>query len=116
MSGLPKGFGKLEPLLPQWAWAAEQERNDHRRGSTMAEINAFYKKLEPQMDAIMGYLQGQSLDQAPSDENLNLLYLALMFMEVSTSVEMYQEVDVPLAFPAERYPILSPAVSSYFSP
>ena len=111
---LPDGFSALQPLVDQWAYADEGERNRKRRASSMAEIQSLYDSIRPHMPAVMTYLKGIKLTDTP-EEARPLLYLALMFMEVSTAVEMYQEVDVPESFSAERYNILSPTADDFMT-
>jgi len=111
---LPKQFSSLQPRVDDWALASEAARNVKRRASSMEQIQSYYDELQPQMDPIMAYLNGFTLAETP-DEAKPVLYLALMFMELSTAVELYQEVDVPESFPAERYNILSPDPEHYMT-
>ena len=111
---LPKQFASLQSLVNDWALASETARNTKRRASSMQEIQDYYDAVQPQLDAIMAYLNGFTLAETP-EEAKTVLYLALMFMELSTAVELYQEVDVPEAFPAERYNILSPDPEHYMT-
>ncbi|MCG2633599.1 MAG: hypothetical protein J4A00_01560 [Gammaproteobacteria bacterium] len=111
---LPDQFNEIQPLAEEWAFADEAARNHKRRASSMAEIQGFYDAMRPQMDSAMTYLNGFKLADTP-EEAKTVLYLALMFMEVSTAVEMYQEVDVPESFPAERYNILSPSADHFMT-
>ena len=109
---LPKQFAAMQPLVDDWALASEAARNSKRRASSMQQIQDYYDALQPQMDAVMTYLNGFALAETP-EEAKTVLYLALMFMELSTAVELYQTVDVPESFPAERYNILSPNPEHY---
>ena len=109
---LPDQFAAMQPLVNDWALGSEAARNGKRRASSMQQIQDYYDAVEPQMEAIMTYLNGFTLAETPNVPN-HVLYLALMFMELSTAVELYQTVDVPESFPAERYNILSPHPEHY---
>lgn len=99
---LPQGFEDLETLVPQWACPTERERNAVRRNAKMADLEAYYQKLLPRMEALMTCLGSHPAINPPEDV-ARLAELGLMFVEVASSVEFYREADVPAGFSAERF-------------
>jgi hypothetical protein len=107
---LPDAFGELNCFTEKWALPSEQERNARRRSCTIQEIQIFYDAMLPRMDAIITYLNQSPLDQLPENAK-RLFYLALSFMEVSPSVELFKEPDETGAFDANRFEINEPRFS-----
>ncbi len=107
---LPQQFQELNSLVEKWALTRESERNARRRSSTMEEIQRFYDALLPRMDEIIDYLNQYPLEQLPEDAKW-LFHLALSFMEVSPSVELFGEPDETGAFEAARFSIIEPGVA-----
>ncbi|MFZ2629435.1 MAG: hypothetical protein WAX67_11235 [Rugosibacter sp.] len=104
---LPAGFDDLERYVAGWALDSELLRNRKRISSTMGEITEFYKVMLARMKAVTTHLDQHSIDSLPPAE-VKLLNLALMFMEVSPAVELFNQPTVPDAFPMERFEILQP--------
>ncbi|HKZ80387.1 MAG TPA: hypothetical protein VJ124_19080 [Pyrinomonadaceae bacterium] len=107
---LPDQFQELNSFSERWALATERERNDRRRSSTMEEIQKFYDAILPRMDEIINYLNQYPLDGLPVDAR-RLFYLALSFMEISPSVELFREPDETGAFEATRFKIIEPGLA-----
>ena len=107
---LPDEFQELNCFSERWALPSERQRNERRRSSTMQEIQTFYEAMLPRMDAIITFLNDSPLDQLP-DNAKRLFYLALSFMEVSPSVELFKEPDETGAFDATRFEIIEPEFS-----
>jgi hypothetical protein len=107
---LPVQFQELNSFSEGWALATERERNARRRSSTMEEIQRFYEAMLPRMDEIINYLNQYPLDAMPADAK-RLFYLALSFMEVSPSVELFKEPDETGAFEATRFQIIEPGLA-----
>jgi hypothetical protein len=104
MHALPPGFEDLDQLAAKWARPTEVERNTARRTSSMAELESVYATLLPRMPAIVAALNQRRLpDLDPAERSL--LWMALSFMEVAHSVELFKEPDPSDAFPAGRYAI-----------
>lgn len=104
---LPAGFEDLECFSPGWALDTELQRNTKRISSNMDEITEFYKVMLARMKAVTTHLDQHPIDSLPPAE-AKLLTLALMFMEVSPAVELFNQPTVPDAFPMERFEILQP--------
>ena len=102
---LPPEFAELERFVPEWSIDTEAGRNRHRLAASYEQLQDFYRSLLPHMDAIITRLREQPLD-ALADADQRLLNLALMFMAVAPSVEIFRSVDVPGGFAAERFHIL----------
>ncbi len=107
MTLLPEPFVELEPLVAEWALGSEAQRNYKRRNSDMQVLHDFYNALLPRMEALAEYLRPLAIDQF-SDEQKNLYDLALMFMEMSLSIENFRSPDVPGGFDPDRFHILPP--------
>ena len=104
---LPTAFAHLEPFAKDWAIGAEAARNEKRLASTMPELRAFYNALLPQVEPMIEYLRPLPLGGMAGPEQ-RLLNMALTFMEVAPSIEIFFAVDVPNSFAAERFKILPP--------
>ena len=103
MSTLPKQFSSLEPFVPLWAFATENERSAKRWVSSPAEYKEFYNAAMPQIEAIMAHLDSFPLDAMPAPEK-TLFHLALAFAEAAPHVEMYKAAaEVPNSFAAHRF-------------
>jgi hypothetical protein len=107
MSSLPKEFVDLQRFIADgWARPSEHARLVRRVSSSVAEIKDFYETLLPRMEAIVQYLDRHPLDGVPENDR-PLLYLALAFMDVAPSWEMYKAPDVPEpAYDIERMHIV----------
>ena len=106
-SPLPDRFADLAPWVADWALPAESDRNRYRIACSMETLRRFYDALLPRMDDIIGYLKPIRFeDLTPADRRL--LHLALMFMEVAGSIEVFFAPDVPNSFEPERFRILPP--------
>ncbi|MFN2530908.1 MAG: hypothetical protein ABR555_06400 [Pyrinomonadaceae bacterium] len=99
---LPEAFQDLEEFAAVWSRASERERNRQRLSSSMAEIQALYDALLPRMDAIIGYLNTQPLNNM-SDEARRLFHLSLSLAEIAPAVEFYKQPEVIDGFPPERF-------------
>lgn len=103
-NGLPGGFADIARFAETWALPTEAARNARRRSSSMAELNVFYDAVLPRMRQIISHLNQFELATMPRPEQC-LLDLALSFMEVAMSVEVFKEPDESGAFAAHRYHI-----------
>lgn len=99
---LPAGFQDLEVFVSSWALASERERNRQRLSSSMAEIQALYDALLPQMDQIIGYLNQLPLNDMPAEAR-RLFHLSLSLAEIAPAVEFYKQPEVVDGFPVERF-------------
>ena len=104
---LPVGFEDLESFAQDWAIGGEAARNAKRLSSTMTELRAYYDKLLPKVESIVGYLRPRPLGNL-AEPDRRLLNLAMMFMEIAPSIEIFHAVDVPDGFAAGRFKILPP--------
>ncbi len=71
----------------------------------MEDLETFYGAMLPRMDAIADYLNQYPLDDIKGDD-MNLLNLALSFIEVSLAVELFKEPDESRALSYGRYEII----------
>lgn len=99
---LPQGFQDLEGFVAAWSRASERERNRQRLSSSMPEIQALYDALLPRMDAIIGFLNTQPLNDM-SEEARRLFHLSLSLAEIAPAVEFYKQPEVIDGFPPERF-------------
>jgi hypothetical protein len=100
-SQLPEGFQDLEKFAA-WSLPSERERNRKRLSSSMPEIQELYDALVPRMEAIIGYLNQQPLDNM-ADDARRLFHLSLSLAEIAPAVEFYQQPDVIDGFPPDRF-------------
>jgi len=99
---VPPGF---EPLLPwrDWALASADERQTKRRSSARAELDAFYKAVQPWLERILAKCDEFLLGKLP--ESYRGIYnLALSAAEVAPHIELYRgDPNVPYAFEESRF-------------
>jgi len=98
---LPEGFQDLEGFVAAWSRASERERNRQRLSSSMAEIQALYDALLPRMDAIIGYLNTQPLNDMSEDAR-RLFHLSLSLAEIAPAVEFYKQPTAAITTALER--------------
>lgn len=104
---LPPAFVHLEAFAKDWAIGDEAARNAKRLASTMPELRSFYDALLPQVEAMVDYLRPMPLG-GMADPDQRLLNMAMTFMEIAPSIEIFYAVDVPGGFEADRFKILPP--------
>lgn len=105
-NALPAGFEDLRPFVDAgWSLATEYERMRKRRGSTRAEIKAFYDALMPRAEAIVTHMDRYPYPNAPEDAQ-RLFYLVLSLCEVAPHVELFRgNPAVPYSFEERRLTI-----------
>ena len=103
MPQLPKQFASLQPFAEAWSLATREERYHKRIRSSMEEIKAFYDAVLPQLDAMVEHLDKHPIKDLPQAEK-NLLRMAFSAIEISRSVEVWNDPDnvVHGAYPAEK--------------
>ncbi len=102
---LPNKFSCLDDIAREWSLPTMERRWEKRRTAHMDTLADVYNRLLPVMDDMMGYLNAVPLEEMPKDKaNLNLLYLAYSFMEISTAIERWNEPELSgaIAFDAAR--------------
>lgn len=99
---LPKVFSSLASFTNKWVLPSEAERHQTRLTTKLEELTLFYNAMLPEMEEIIGYLNGFDLKEL-NEENQNLLLLSLSFIEVSTSVEFFKSSTVPDGFDHRRF-------------
>ena len=104
---LPPEFEDLERFCPAWIVTSEQERYQFRVDRSIEELDEFYHAVFPRLDALSDYVDRYTLDTLPR-EAAHLLRLGQMLMEVSPSVLVYRQPDVPNSTPFERFRVISP--------
>lgn len=90
---LPAGFDDLLPYL-DWALPTESARSKKRLNSSMETMQEFYDAMLPRVDDVMQHLNAFSLETMPPVQR-NLLNLCLSLSEVSFSIEVYGQAEVP---------------------
>jgi len=110
---LPAQFAALTPFT-NWCLATETERNRKRNASAMLELQAFRDAILPQVDEVVRYLDGFSLDAMPKDA-LNLMHMLLSLAEIAPAVESYHQPGVidgydPARFVADEQFVMRPSV------
>ncbi|WP_322102268.1 hypothetical protein [Paraburkholderia sp. J41] len=101
---LPAGFESLAPFVPTWALATETERNAQRHAVGMEAILAFRDAILPQVDDVVGYLNGHALatlDEHP--EAMTLMYLLLSLAEIAPAIEFYNQPAVIDGYDSARF-------------
>ena len=73
----------------------------------MDDLRDYYDVMLPIMEPLIEYLRPLPLG-GMEEKDQRLLNLAMMFMEVAPSIEIFHAVDVPNGFEAERFKILPP--------
>lgn len=89
---LPKGFEDLARFR-DWMVPTDRERVERRLSVPFAEVKAFYDDILPELDRILPYLQMRPPTDI-SQEDANLLNLALSLVEISNAVEIYNQGPV----------------------
>lgn len=99
---LPPAFADLAPFL-DWALASADERYNHRRNASRAELKAFYDAILPRTEAILALVDQYPLGALPVELH-PLYHLALSLAEVAPHIELYGGAPgVPYAFDETRF-------------
>ncbi|WP_136161216.1 hypothetical protein [Sphingomonas flavalba] len=88
----PEDFDAIADLVAEWGLPTPHERFVKRARSSMAEIQAFHRRIEPQVGAIVAFLNQYPLDRIP-DEHLPLAYTALAAIEVDDAVNIWKNTS-----------------------
>lgn len=107
---LPEAFAELERFCPEWIVESEADRYRFRVERPIEDLDDFYSSVFPRLDELCDFIDRYSLDGMPR-EAFHLLRLGQMLMEVSPSVHVYRQPDVPNAIPFERFHVISPVES-----
>jgi hypothetical protein len=89
---LPKGFEDLARFR-DWMVPTDRGRIERRLCLPFAEVKAFYDEVLPELDRILSYLHTRPATEM-SQEDANLLNLALSLVEISNAVEIYNQGSV----------------------
>lgn len=98
---LPEGFEELA-RFQDWMVPTDRERLHRRLDVPFAEIQAFYDGIMPDFTRILTYLEGRPATDI-SQEDANLLNLALSVVEISNAVEVYEQGQVVDGDDLRRY-------------
>ena len=98
---LPEAFRDLEGWT-EWCLATEAERGAKRRGSPMADLEAFYAGVLPRLGEVLAYLEQFAPGDVPP-ETERLLYLSLALAEVAPAVELFGEPTVSYGYDVSRF-------------
>ncbi|HIL78524.1 MAG TPA: hypothetical protein EYG48_06420 [Methylococcales bacterium] len=93
MSTVNAKFASLNTFIDEWALETEQERFDKRVSMTEGQIKPFYEAIIGLMPDIMEYLKDKPVNP-DSEEDANLMHLALSCVEVSRIFEVWGQKDV----------------------
>jgi hypothetical protein len=99
---LPAAFAHLQPLADRWSLPTERERHLQRLASTIEEMDDTLTALEPEIEAILTFLNQRELDALTAEEN-NLLLLALSLAEIAPAVQIFREPGNPDGFDTARF-------------
>lgn len=95
----------------EWALPTMQERLAKRLVTQYKDAEAFYKAIFPRVEEIISFLDKKKGSSALSEPEQRLFHMLLAVVEISTSIEIYKDMRVPLGVPHERFPMWD-AVSS----
>ncbi len=104
---LPQKYADLEPFI-EWALPTMEERIEKRLSVSLEEAKRFYDVMVECLEEALEYLNQYKLGELPEDAQ-NLLYMAFSLVEISTSVEYYDQMSVPNAIEHHRFPIVPPS-------
>ncbi len=103
MRDLPAGFESLSSWVADWSLPTQNARWDKRLGSTPEEIAAFYAAAQPELEAILEYVDRFAFGELP-EPGKRLYNLALMVAEIAPNVELYDgDPNVPHSFQERRF-------------
>ena len=108
MTTLPSDFADLEPLAG-WALETEAERYAKRLSSTMDELQAFYDRAFPRLEAAIDYVDRFDIKALPEDAR-HLLWLCYSLVNASFPVEVWRQPRVPDSGAASMDMLVEPAV------
>ena len=100
---LPERYQDLEPYL-EWALPTMKERLERRLAVDYNQALAFYQSMFPRVEEVIQYLNRTKLSELP-EEDIHLFHMLLSIVEISTSIEIYKQMTVPLGVPHERFPM-----------
>lgn len=104
MSGavLPEEFKDMKAIALNWALPTERLRSRRRWHSSAADFQAFYDVVQPNLAAMLTYLDGYPLDGLDASQQ-RLLHLCLALAEAAPHVELYKGApQVPNSFDNAR--------------
>jgi hypothetical protein len=90
---LPAEFADLACFTEKWVLPTEAARHHTRLNSTFEELTDLYDTMLPRMDGILAHLHHYKPGEAPEQE-INLMNLALSFMEITMAVEAYKRAGI----------------------
>jgi hypothetical protein len=99
---LPPQFAVLQPYVALWALATETERNTQRHTVGMNAIRAFADAILPEVEPIVAYLNGYSIDALPDDAKA-LMQMLLSLAEVAPAIEFYKQPEVIDGYEPRRF-------------
>ena len=103
-SPLPARFVALESLAEAWALKHADARLRKRMQSSMAEVEAFYHAMLPQLEAALLYLDEFEFGRLPPPEK-RLHWLTLATAEAALAVEIYGAPRLPMAPDLARFQV-----------
>lgn len=89
---LPAGFEDLARFR-DWMVPTDRGRIERRLSVPFTEVRAFYDEIVPELGRIMAYLQTRPPNDV-SEQDANVLNLALSLVEISNAVEIYDQGPV----------------------
>ena len=99
---LPEQFKALAPHL-EWALETERQRVAKRLAGPMELLTEFYNAMLPHLDDILTFLADFDVDAERTEEVNNLFLMTLSMMDVSMSVERFDEPDESYVFDKDRF-------------
>lgn len=90
---LPAEFADLACFTEKWVLPTEAARHHTRLNSSFEELKELYDTMLPRMEGILAHLHHYKPSEAPEKE-VNLMNLALGFMEITMAVEAYKRPGI----------------------
>lgn len=90
---LPAEFADLACFAEKWVLPTEAARHHTRLNSSFEELKELYDTMLPRMEGILAHLHHYKPSEAPEKE-VNLMNLALGFMEITMAVEAYKRPGI----------------------
>ena len=89
-------FSELDDYIAAWGLPTAHERLARRAQASMAEIRAFYDAIVPQLDDIIGFLNGFPVDDIP-EQYRPLAWTALAACEIDDAVNIWHAPNLDFA-------------------
>lgn len=89
-------FADLKPFVDAWGLDTAAKRLEKRTGSTLEDIEAFYRAIVPRLEEIVEFLNTFPVEQIPA-EHLPLSHAALAALEIDDPVNLWRRPNLKMA-------------------